>query len=145
MLLHNNTSVKETDESMEWFIWDGTSTKKRLFAITLKHGEFDIFENTFCQVISEWNLMCNSYIQLLMLGPHVTYVTKYVSRENREPESKDFEYTTKRMENAYQKKGNDYSEGKHWAITSLFIHNSGQVVRSLIAKYLTWEKQDFEF
>ena len=145
MLPQNRTSLKETGETMEWFDWDGTATKRRLFEITLKRGEFDTFANTFCQVISKSNLMCNSNIQLLMPGPHVMYVTKYASKGNAAEESEDFEFTTKKMENrlSEKRKESDFSEELNRAITALFIHNSGQVVGSSIAKYLTWEKTRF--
>ena len=104
MLPQNRTSLKETGETMEWFDWDGTATKRRLFEITLKGGEFDTFANTFCQVISKSNLMCNSNIQLLMPGPHVMYVTKYASKGNAAEESEDFEFTTKKWKIVYQRK-----------------------------------------
>ena len=111
MLPQNRTSLKETGEIMEWFNWDGTATKRRLFEITLKRGEFDTFANTFCQVISKSNLMCNSNIQLLMPGPHVMYVTKYASKGNATEESKDFEFTIKNGKAFISKKESNFSEG----------------------------------
>ena len=124
-LPNETTSIDPTGGSMTWWNWDGSSSTRTLFEITPKHGLFDVFANTFCQVISDSNLMCNSNMQILVPGPHAMYVTKYATKPNKIEESGDFEYTTKKMEIklSERRKDTDLSEGFNIVITDLFIHN----------------------
>ena len=65
--------------------------------VEIKRGLLDLYANMYYKLISESNLTCNSNVQLLILGRHVMYVTKYAIKGDAKEESDYFEKITNKM------------------------------------------------
>ena len=100
---------------------------------------FDAFVNMYCIAVSLSNLMCNSNLQILLPGPMLLYITKYLTKSNVLDDTMTFEKTLQMMINRLleKRKPTDFGEGLSRIICASFIHNSKNVIGPALARYLT--------
>ena len=94
--------------------------------------------NTYCPVISESKIACNSNISLITNGRFPFYVTKYVSKNTQKDDNGEYEpvmkYVLKRL--TEQRFESDVSEGMSRLIGACHSHNSTNVISATMAKFL---------
>ena len=132
---------------MDWPKWNGRIMKRSIFSIVNQRGVFDLFSNTYCPPISLSHLMCNSNIQLLLPGPHGTYVTKYLTKPTGNDDQYDYKKTFQKMHKGLDErtKETDYGEGFKRLLRASFLHTSENIIGPSLAKYLTVYQKRFIF
>jgi Helitron helicase-like domain at N-terminus len=135
------------EDSMSWFLFDGTFTDHRVCHLIPKRNEFDLCQNVACNAVSQSKFACNSNVSVVTEGPVGQYTYKYPMKDCQEEEEAtyaDVERDIKRMsgERVHQ---NDRAEALRKITRAAFAHNRGNIISGPFASYFLRNDSRFYF
>ena len=134
----DTTRIEVSREEYDWFDYNGRTRKRRAISIIPLRGKYDVCMNTYCPVISESKIACNSNISLVTNGKFAFYITKYISKDTQKEDNGDYEavmrYVVKRL--TQEKFDSPVSESMSRLIGTCLSYNSTNVISATMAKFL---------
>ena len=89
------TVVNVLDKDIDWFNWNGTRSKQKLFEVMPKRLRYDVFQNPCCRAVSESKLACNSNVSMQTPGPLSCYQVKYTTKNTQIDDTEEYSEVSK--------------------------------------------------
>ena len=87
---HQTIIQNVSDSTMNWYGWNGVSSKRHIKEVCIKRVSYNAFQNVSCPAISQSKLTCNTNVAILMPGPISQYIFKYHLKGTQKDDTEEY-------------------------------------------------------